>query len=493
MVKDVNISSNAFYVIPLTQIRFFCLNLSASKTYNMKAKFIILISLISTNLLLAQNKSTHTININHNDIATDIKPTSDGGYIIIGSTGPVYDQTQFVYMKVDSEYNPVWTHTISNLEAVESNNMIKINETEFIINAYYNHQTEARNSITYKINEDGEILADFSISGETNDYWRGLSMDSSGENMIYYGKENNQKVIKKTDFDNNAILTINPDLFILNVFENQSEIITMAQTPYVDPPFFNYLDLIKYDSLGNQLWHHQYGNYKVYSGKTILPTPDNGILFVGSSTNYEEYSNLFLYKTDADGNEQWQKTISTSYLTEKCYDAIIIDTYLYATGYKWSESDNNNNAILVKFDLDGNQIWYKEYPFENYKSEIIRIIQKNDDRLIMVGFKSERAYPAEKDFLIIETDLNGLITSTSSIEKPYSDVKISPNPAQEFIYLDINNGHDFDELRIYNTNGVLVSKQAISERIDLSHLPSGNYLIQLSGKKNNHIEKIIIQ
>jgi len=458
----------------------------------MKAIITILFFLISFNLLYAQNKQVSTIDLNIYDRCTDIETTADGGFIISGTTGlNVYD-TEMFYLKIDENYLLDWSHTTSSAPYSQGNNIVKLNNTEYIINGHGIHHTADYDALFFKIDIDGEIIADYSTLGTSHDYWRVAVNANNDEHLLLFGVENSEKVIKKIDFNNNEIWTSNTSFNIKDLYLKNNEIIAASTTPYDNPSFYNQLDLIKYDSLGNQLWHQQYGNYQSYSGKTLLHTPDNGILFAGSVGSEEEYPNIFLFKADSLGNELWQNSIGDEYNWEKCNDAIIINSELYIVGDRRYDSENIVNPILLKLDLDGNIIWEKEYPFENAHAEIHSIIHTDDDRLILAGHIGDKYSPYENDILLIETDLNGLITSSTIIDNPATKAIISPNPSCNNIWISINSEKQFKEIKIFNLSGSLVQQLPFSEYLDVSSLSAGNYIIQLIGENNTHVEKLII-
>jgi hypothetical protein len=61
--------------------------------------------------------------------------------------------------------------------------------------------------------------------------------------------------------------------------------------------------LIKTDSQGNEQWHREYGDSGISYGRCCRQTPDGGFVFVGATNAGHQYSNeIFLIKTDANGN-----------------------------------------------------------------------------------------------------------------------------------------------------------------------------------------------
>jgi|GEM_PF-2731752 len=72
-------------------------------------------------------------------------------------------------------------------------------------------------------------------------------------------------------------------------------------------------------------------------------------------------------------------------------------------------------------------------------------------------------------------------STLSVLPAPQVGINIYPNPSDGKVYLNLS-GHDFIDLKIYNSLGVLVAKQLnfSGGEISLSYLPSGQYTFQVS-------------
>ncbi|MCX6641160.1 MAG: hypothetical protein NTW14_11910, partial [bacterium] len=69
------------------------------------------------------------------------------------------------------------------------------------------------------------------------------------------------------------------------------------------------LCLIKIDSLGNQEWLHTYGGAGPDLGKCMTLAADGGYLIAGYTYSFGAgLADMYLVKTDAQGNQQWQRT-----------------------------------------------------------------------------------------------------------------------------------------------------------------------------------------
>ncbi len=119
--------------------------------------------------------------------------------------------------------------------------------------------------------------------------------------------------------------------------------------------------LLKTDSDGNELWMQTFGEGYDDKGYSIQ-TLDDGFVIAGYTNSYGSGSyDVLLLKTDSDGNELWMQTFGEGYddkgySVQKTFDP---DGFII-TGY--TETDSTGfDMFLVKTDSDGNQEWTKTY------------------------------------------------------------------------------------------------------------------------------------
>ena len=93
---------------------------------------------------------------------------------------------------------------------------------------------------------------------------------------------------------------------------------------------------------------------------------------------------------------------------------------------------------------------------------------------------------------LVATGCSEFSTSTTDSQAEIG-VSIYPNPAQNFVKIQVDTPDS--DLKIYNSNSILVNKHTISSsetNIDLSGFESGIYLFSITTKKINTIRKVIV-
>jgi outer membrane protein assembly factor BamB len=123
--------------------------------------------------------------------------------------------------------------------------------------------------------------------------------------------------------------------------------------------------LVKTDATGNMQWNKTYGGNGTDYGLSLLQTGDGGYTLMGSTQSFGlgsiNSADLWLIRTDATGNMQWNKTYGgTGY--DEAYVLIPTSDGGYSIG-GWTGSFGavNMDLYLVKTDETGNMQWNKTY------------------------------------------------------------------------------------------------------------------------------------
>jgi hypothetical protein len=160
--------------------------------------------------------------------------------------------------------------------------------------------------------------------------------------------------------------------------------------------------LIKTDENGNVQWAKTYGGTDWDVAFSVQQTSGGGYIVAGYTGSWPNYD-LFLIKTDADGNIQWAKTYGG---TDWDYASSVQQTsdggYIVA-GTTWSFGAGGD-ILLIKTDADGNVEWAKTYGGTDY-DEAFSVQQTSDGGYIVVG--ETWSFGAGGDILLIKTDADG--------------------------------------------------------------------------------------
>jgi hypothetical protein len=160
-------------------------------------------------------------------------------------------------------------------------------------------------------------------------------------------------------------------------FEGNGQVTSVIQTSdggyalggaSLDSEIFDAL-LIKTDADGNEQWRKTFGGEGDGVIYSVIQTPDGGYTLAGwTDSPSSGGSDAWLIRTDANGNEQWNKTFKSGGFLEKtndkAYSAIRTPDggYALAGQTKSSSSDSESygpEGWLIKTDSNGNKQWEK--------------------------------------------------------------------------------------------------------------------------------------
>ena len=178
--------------------------------------------------------------------------------------------------------------------------------------------------------------------------------------------------------------------------------------------------LIKTDSAGNQIWNKTYGGIRRERGLSIQQTPEDGYIICGFSESYGKgLYDLWIVKTNEDGEEIWNKTYGGGDYDYGLSIIITQDNNYIVTGYTSSFGSINCDFWLIKIDFDGNIIWDSRYGGSLCESgfEVLEI----DDGFIVTGY-TESFGSGGYDAWVIKTDKSGNISWVKTYGGALEDV-----------------------------------------------------------------------
>lgn len=187
-----------------------------------------------------------------------------------------------------------------------------------------------------------------------------------------------------------------------------------------DAPYIHAI-IVKYDKDGNEIWANISYEDNYESLKCVIQTSDGGYVAVGSTFLYQGHDAL-LVKYDNNGNRLWHKSY-TGLFVESFNSVIQTDDGAYvAVGYSTDNKDGDDSigfdALIAKFDKNGDKLWWNNYS-EQHRAGFSSIIQTSNGELFVGGYSS--TFSSISSALIAKFDSNG----NKLWLKNYFDIKLS--------------------------------------------------------------------
>ncbi len=166
------------------------------------------------------------------------------------------------------------------------------------------------------------------------------------------------------------------------------------------------VQLIKTNYNGNQKWYNTFGGLVVDVGYSVQQTMDDGYIISGLTRSFGAGgSDMYLIKTDTNGYQQWAKTFGGSgddygYSVQQTSDGGYI-----ITGVTSSYGAGGSDVYLIKTDENGNQQWYKI--FGGTYNDFGRSVQQTSDGGYIIAGNTSSFGGGGSDVYLIKTDENG--------------------------------------------------------------------------------------
>jgi hypothetical protein len=144
--------------------------------------------------------------------------------------------------------------------------------------------------------------------------------------------------------------------------------------------------LLKTDSNGNSLWTQTFGGSSVDLGRSVEQTNDGGYIVAGRTDSFGNgNSDVWLIKTDSNGDSLWTRTFG-GYENDSGYSVKQTNDggYIVAGG-TYSFGNGNSDVWLIKTDSNGDSLWTRTFGDSSYDRGR-SVEQTNDGGYIIVGY-----------------------------------------------------------------------------------------------------------
>ena len=308
-----------------------------------------------------QEEWNQTFDGNDRDYGKSVKQTVDGGYIIIGSTGSDYYYDVWL-IKTDPKGTEEWNQTFGGDNKDYGNSVQQTIDGGYIITG----------EISSSVNGSSDVLL--------------IKTDQQGQ-------EEWIQTFGGSDYD------------IGNSIEQTYDggyIITGSTRSYGNGS--SDVLLVKTDQQGQEEWIQTFGGGYIDIGNSIKQTSDNGYIITGYTQSYGNGSrDVWLIKTNYQGNEEWSQTFGGSYVDIGNSVQQTIDGGYIIAGSRGT--DYYSDLWLIKTDYQGKEEWNQifggnDYDFGN------SVQQTTDDGYIIIGHTKSYGNGGY-DIFLIKTDSEG--------------------------------------------------------------------------------------
>jgi len=317
------------------------------------------------------------------DALYKVKQTSDGGFVAVGLTSrPDWGGVgvNAWVLRVDSQGNIVWD------------------------NSYGGNQTEQANDIV-QTSDGGFLVVGFTYSFGGFPAWV-LRLDSAG-GIVW------QKAYNSTlgDSEANSVVATSDGGFVI-AGEYRPDL-TSSQT-------YSELWLFKIDKDGGLVWQKAYsGAGKGDIGYSVYQTSDQGFVVAGFTTSYgEAWADVWVLRLDSQGTVLWQKAYGGggTVMFHEAYSVIqLFDGGFVVAGYSVNQflTAQTGTGLVLRLDSRGNVIWSRTYG----SGQAWQTLASVDGGIVLVGSTGQMA-------MLLKLDPSSAIGPGCSIEGSFNSTMV---------------------------------------------------------------------
>lgn len=269
---------------------------------------------------------------------------------------------------------------------------------------------------------------------------------------------------------------------------------------------------------------YRYGGTAVEYGYDIKQHPDGGFFVAGASWSDQWFQggnnedirdiscttdasfnpNAIVFRADASGNIIWTQCLEGSDwdFAQACYYQH--PDILYVIGYTASNdvdfpagNPGSYDAFIAALDANtGEKKWIKVYggSLADYGYDLIRL---NDGNLLTLNSTMSTdgditgTHHGESDAWIVE------FTNPTGIEEPSPVVEVLayPNPAEEYVTIDLPSNDPVDLIEIVNAHNQVIATEypkRLENVIDVSSYSNGFYFVRIRQDQKTYYAKMVV-
>ncbi len=370
-----------------------------------------------------------------NDSAASVQQTSDGGYIIAGTTSSWgAGGTDAWLIKTDYKGTRLWDRTFggkgddsaASVQQTSDGGYIIVGTTSSYGAGIYYH-TNGTNAWLIKTDANGNLIWDRTFGGQANDSAASVQQTSDGGYIIagttssygagiYYHTNGTNVWLIKTDYKGTRLWD---RTFGGTGYDSAACVQQTSDDGYIIAGITSSYGaggtdawLIKTDANGNRLWDKTFGGTGYDSAACMQQTKEGGYIIAGTTTSYGAGgTDAWLIKTDANGTRLWDRTFGGPANDSAASVQQTSDGGYIIAGTTSSYGAGGTDTWLIKTDFRGNRLWDKTFGGTGYDSAA-SVQQTKEGSYIVAG--NTTSYGAGGSDVWLLYVLDGASTTASS-------------------------------------------------------------------------------
>lgn len=473
---------------------------------------------------------------NQEDYINKTIQATQGYYISVGVTNSTQGDLPNYYgggydswiTKTDANGNFIWKKTIGGSLPDHLFDIIQCNDNNFIACGYNSSSDGDLSSIPFsadssglwlvKFDDNGTILWQKRVGGKGGFYNVKIKESANGQlnifttsnahnsyvtthygdiykyDIVYFLLSANGSIINQKTFGGSE------NEYLTDICEtDDGDFIVLTSSYSIDHDITNHIDSIytanswvfKIDGAGNMLWEKSFLNQSIGESTRAIKSLSNGnIIFTYEKNSFisNTYTDGRVIMLSSNGNLIWEKDFGGS------DNDVISDILEFGPGHiimvgaTWSDSlivnSSNGGIWLLDIDYNGNTNWQTTYNFNGIYGSYYKLQKTNDNGLML----SSNTQPSTPGCLCSDASFikfSQLTTDLIGIQRQEL-ISIYPNPAKDFVTVNLKNRTTDTQYQIINAIGQTVLSGTLRQEnstINTNELAHGIYFIQIDGQE----------
>ena len=388
-----------------------------------------------------------------------VHPTSDGGFIVVGSKKPSTNFPPDIYvLRLNADGGVIWQKTYGGNNPMFSpagNSGESVDLTSdggFIVAGQANYFGAGYADFwVLRLDANGNVLWQRTYGGVRSDgYWPQVRTTSNG-NFVLVGRTDsfgsggdlwvllldpNGGIIWQKTYGGSAYDGSYPSVGLVSdggfIVASATNVTNYFGAGNVDAW------VLRIDALGNVMWQKTYGGLAQDSPwieNSVQQTSDGGFVVTGYTSSFGAGGQDFwVLRLDGNGTVLWQKAYGGTQ-DDVAYSAdLTSDGGFIVSGYTKSFGAGGQDRWLLRLDYNGNLVWQKTYGGNRDEgSHSIRVT--SDGGFISIGFQESFGGGG---LWVLRLDANGGLPPTCSLGTSSNAVTTTStpvinDPSQSFI------------------------------------------------------------